>query len=309
MTIELVVHNIHDHGTKILDYWTAEVEKRTGGAVHFKIYTAAGPEITRIADVIRDVPAGSGQYPLLDLIQTPFIFPNSVIGSIVLTQLYNEFPELRNQLNDVKMVGLGIGALMALFTSKKWGPIRRLEDLKGAVTRSLGPIDNAMEALGAKPVHVGYVEIPHLLETGELDATILGLLPAKMFKLSEGIAPYCTVVGNLSITMHPMRTYMKWDSWNKLPEGVRKTIDELGPSGNERWYAKISGPDADHHLVEALDDIRRNGDLITLPPEEVERWKKTIRPSVELTLAEIEEKGLPGRKFFARMLELVNKEI
>jgi TRAP-type transport system periplasmic protein len=309
MSIELVVHNIHDHGTKILDLWTAEVEKRTGGAVHFKMYTAAGPEITALADVIRDVPAAGGQYPLLDLIQTPFIIPNAVIGSIVLTQLYSEFPEMRSPMNDVKIVGLGTGALMALFTSKKWGPVRRLEDLKGARTRSLGPIDKAMEALGVRPLHVAYLEIAHLLETGELDATVLGLLPAKMFKLAEGAAPYCTVTGNLSLTMHPMRTFMKWESWNRLPVMVKRVIDELGPDGKEQWYARTGGPDADQVLVESLDYIRRYGELITLPEEEMERWKKAVRPSLDQSLDEVEKKGLPGRKFFARMLELVDKEL
>jgi TRAP-type C4-dicarboxylate transport system substrate-binding protein len=89
-----------------------------------------------------------------------------------------------------------------------------LKDFKGARVRSLLPIDGVIEALGAKPIHVGYLEIGQLLGTGQLDAAVLGILPANMFKLAEGAAPCCTIVGDYSITMHPIRIYMKWDKWD-----------------------------------------------------------------------------------------------
>jgi hypothetical protein len=120
--IELIFHNIHDHGVEITNLWIGEVERRTRGKVHFTKYDGGGPQFTARADVIRDVPAGGGRYHLLDLIQIPLIFPGSKVGSRVLAQLYAEFPELRAELSDVKIVGLSIGALMAIFSSKAWGP-------------------------------------------------------------------------------------------------------------------------------------------------------------------------------------------
>jgi TRAP-type C4-dicarboxylate transport system substrate-binding protein len=305
--VELVFHNIHDHGVEIMDLWMNEVEKRTGGGVRFTKTTGEDPALIKAADIVRDVPAGSDRYHLLNLIQIPFIFPGSTVGSPVLAQLYEEFPELREELSDVKVVGLGIGALMAFFSSKTWGTIRTLEDFQGARTRSLPLIDGVIEALGAKPRHVGFLEISRLLETGELDATVLGMLPAKMFKLAEGPAPYCTVTGDRSITMHPMRTYMRWDSWNKLPPDIRVIIDGIGPAGGDCWFAVESGRDADSHLEEALEYIRRYGELINITADELERWRRLIQPNLDAAVAAVEAKGLPGRRFFNRMLELVEE--
>ena len=303
--IELVFHNIHDHGVGIMDNWINEIETRSGGRVRFTKSSGEDAKLIESADVVRDVPAASHRYQLLNLIQTPFVFNNSTVGSRVVAQLYAEFVELRDELSDVKVVGLGIGALMAIFSSKTWGPIRTMADFKGARTRSLPMIDDVIATLGAKPLHVGYLEIGHLLETGQLDATVLGILPAHMFRLADGTAPYCTLAGDRSITMHPMRIYMKRDTWNSLSPDIQKIVEETGPSGADCWFATHSGPDADNSLIEAMENIKKKGELIKISVEELQKWQHLIQPKLESSLNELEARGLPGRKFFSRMNELV----
>ncbi|OGO30748.1 MAG: hypothetical protein A2Z29_03590, partial [Chloroflexi bacterium RBG_16_56_11] len=284
-----------------------EVEARSGGGVRFKKSAGEDREAIKAADLVRDVPAMGDRYPLLSLIQIPFIFPSSTVGSRVIAQLYAEFPELRQELSDLKVVGLGIGALLAIFSSKAWGPIRTVEDFQGARTRSLPLIDGIIESLGGKPHHVGWFEMARLLETGGLDAAVLGVLPAHMFKLADGAAPYCTLAGDLSITMHPMRIYMKWETWNRLPEKIRNVIEKIGPSGRDCWFAVQSGRDADSHLHEALDYIRLKGELITLSPDELKRWRGIIQPHRDAIVSSVEARGMPAGKFFERMRELVGE--
>jgi TRAP-type C4-dicarboxylate transport system substrate-binding protein len=303
---ELTFHDIHDHGTEIADMWMKEVETRTNGRVWFKRSSGEDQKMIKAADLVRDVPAMANRYPLLNLAQIPFIFPSSTVGSKVIAQLYAEFSELRNELSDVKVVGLGIGAIMAIFSSKAWGPIRTLEDFKGARTRSLSLMDDVVEVLGAKPVHVGWFEMSHLLETGSLDVAVLGILPAHMFKLADGAAPYCTITGNKSITMHPMRIYMKWDTWNSLPSDIQKIIEEIGPAGPACWFAVQSGRDSDTHLQEVLEHIKQKGEIIEVSPEELERWHRVIKPVLDSNVDKLAAKGLPARQFFNRMIELVN---
>jgi TRAP-type C4-dicarboxylate transport system substrate-binding protein len=305
--IELLFHNIHEHGVEIADMWMKEVEKRTGGRVRFRKSSGEDREAIKAADLVRDVPAMGSRYPLLNLVQIPFIFPSSTVGSKVIAQLYAEFSELRDELSDVKVVGLGLGALMAIFSNKKWGPIRALENFKGARTRSLELIDGVIEALGGRPMHVGWFEMAPLLETGGLDAAVLGVLPAHIFKLADGAAPYCTLAGKKSITMHPMRMYMKWDTWNSLPPDIRKIIDEIGPAGSDCWFAVQSGRDADKHLREALEYIKQKGELIKVTAKELKRWRQLIDPHREATVSEVEAKGLLARRFFNRMIELVEE--
>ncbi len=305
--IELVFHNIHDHGVEIMDLWMKEVENRTDGRVSFRKTSGEDPEAIKAADLVRDVPAMGDRYPLLNLVQIPFIFPSSTVGSKVIAQLYKESPELRQELNDVKVVGLALGALLAIFSSKAWGPIKTLEDFKGARTRSLSMIDGVVEAFGGTPMHVGWFEMSRMLEKGDLDAAVLGVLPAHMFKLADGAAPYCTLAGDKSITMHPMRIYMKWDTWNSLPPDICKIIEEIGPTGADCWYAIQGGRDSDNHLDEALDYIKEKGELIIVSPDELERWRQLVQPNLDAAVDAVEAKGLPGRKFFGRMLELVEK--
>jgi TRAP-type C4-dicarboxylate transport system substrate-binding protein len=303
--IELVFHNIHEHGTQIVDMWINEVQTRSGGRVRIRKSGGEDREAIKAADLVRDVPAGGERYQLLNLVQLPFIFPSSSVGSRVIARLYAEFAELRAELSDVKVLGLGIGALMALFSNKARGPIRTLEDFKGARTRSLPMIDGIIESLGGRPEHVGWFEMPRLLESGKLDAAVLGMLPAHQFKLADGAAPNCTLAGDLSITMHPMRIYMKWDTWNKLPPDVRTAIEEIGPSGPDCWFAVQSGQDADGSLRAALDYFGQKGNIIKVAPEELKRWQRLIDPHRAAAIDAVEARGLPGKKFFARMNDLV----
>jgi TRAP-type C4-dicarboxylate transport system substrate-binding protein len=305
--IELVIHNIHEHGVAIMDMWMQEVVKRTGGRVRFRKSSGEDPAAIQAADLVRDVPATGESYPLLNLVQVPFVFPSSTVGSQVIARLYAEFTELREELSDVKVVGLGLGALMAIFSSRAWGPIKTLENFRDARIRSLPMIDGVLEAFGARPVHVGWFEMPRLLETGRLDAVVLGVLPARMFRLSEGAAPYCTLAGKESITMHPMRLYMKWETWNRLPPDIGKIIEEIGPSGADCWYAVRSGRDADAHLREALDDIRQKGELIEVSGKELQRWHRLVKPVMEANVSNVESRGLPARRFFDRMNQLVEE--
>ncbi len=86
--LELVFHDIHEHGVEIHNLWMQEVERRTCGAVHFTITRGIESSAIEKADVVRDVPARGGVYRLLDLIQTPLMLSGSAAGSKVISQLY-----------------------------------------------------------------------------------------------------------------------------------------------------------------------------------------------------------------------------
>jgi TRAP-type C4-dicarboxylate transport system substrate-binding protein len=303
--IELVIHNIHEHGNQILDLWMQEVATRSGGRVKFRKTTGEDPAVIKAADIVRDVPVAEDRYPLLNLIQIPFIFPGSRTGSRVIAQLYQEFPALRQELSDVKVVGLGIGALLAIYSSSAWGPIRTLQDFQGARTRSLPLIDAVLSAFGAQPRQVGWFDMTRLLKSGELDALVLGVIPAHNWKLADGLAPFCTLTGKTAITMHPMRIYMPWESWNRLPADIQTIIEGIGPAGSDCWYAVNNGRDSDAHLDEALDYIRQKGHLYTLADSELEAWRQLALPISDHIIAAVEAKGLPARQFFNRLKELV----
>jgi TRAP-type transport system periplasmic protein len=295
--------------TRMSDAWMNEVEQRTLGRIHFTrhYYSSGGkPEIDPAAG--NDVLVGGREHPLLDLIQTPYIIPNASTGSRIVAQLYAEFEEFRQELSGVKTLGLGTGALMAIISSKTWGPIRKLEDLKGARTRSLQPIDAALELLGAVPLHpTTFEEIGQMLEKGQLDAAVIGIGLVQGRQLVRQ-APYCNVGEGASISMHPMRTFMKWEAWNDLPEDIRRVLDEMGPSGGDSWYAAKNGEIFDRTIPEASEYILKNGgEIVTIPRQEMARWIEVLQPLREQKITALEAVGLPGRRFFQRILDLVQK--
>jgi TRAP-type C4-dicarboxylate transport system substrate-binding protein len=294
--------------SQINDSWMNEVERRTRGRIHFaRHYYSSLSHPLLDASVFNDVLARGG-YPLLDLMQTPFIIPNSAVGSRVVAQLYAEFEEFRIELKAVKTLGLGTGAQMAIISSKVWGPIKTLEDLKGARTRSLLPIDAALSLLGAVPLHPGsFEEIGRMLENGGLDAAVIGIGLVKGRQLVRQ-APFCNIAQNASFSMHTMRTFMTWEAWVNLPDDIRMILDEMGPSGSECWYATENGEIFDRTIPEARRYIEQNGgEIITIPQVELSRWVALLQPLWQKKVNELEAGGLPGKKFFDRILELAYK--
>jgi TRAP-type C4-dicarboxylate transport system substrate-binding protein len=305
-TIELVFHNIHDHGTDIGDMWMAEIEKRSGGKVVFHATIGDNPDLISAADIVRDVPASAEHYPLLNLVQLPLTFPNSTVGNKVIAQLYEEFQELRVELSDVKVLGIGTGAPMAIFSSFAYKKILTSDDLVGTRIRSISIMDDIFRTFNAIPQHAGWFDMGNLLKSGELDAALLGIIPAYMFKLADDAAPYCTITGEKSITMHPMRIYMKWNTWNRLPDNTQDVFNELGPSGANCWYAVQNGNDSDAHMIKALDYFRQKGEITSITPDELAGWERIIQPVIDSMLDQYEQKGLRARRFVARLKELVD---
>lgn len=193
---------------------------------------------------------------------------------------------------------------MAIFSSRSYKKILEADDIVGTRIRSISIMDEIFRTFRAIPQHVGWFDMSKLLRSGELDAALLGIIPAHMFKLADDAAPYCTITGTKSITMHPMRIYMKWDTWNRLPNNIRDVFNELGPSGANCWYAVQNGNDSDTHLVEALEYFRQKGVVISITKEELARWERIIQPVIDSLLDKYEKKGLPARRIISRMKEL-----
>ncbi|MBN1190841.1 MAG: hypothetical protein JXA46_13890 [Dehalococcoidales bacterium] len=291
------------------DAWMDEAERRTGGRLHFeRQYYSSGTWRKGEASVFNDVPVRGGEYPLLDMVQIPYIFPGSRTGSRVVSRLYAEFEELREELKGVKTLGLGTGAMMAIISSAAWGPIRTMEQLKGARTRSIAAIDGELEMLGAVPLHPAtFEEISRMLEEGEMDAAVIGIGLVKGRDLVKQ-APYCNVGQGVSISMHPMRIYMSWDAWNGLPADIREILEGMGPAGGDCWFASMAGEVFDRTIPDASDYIVKNGgEIVTIPSGELAGWIKALEPLREKKIQALEAAGLPGERFFRRMLELAER--
>ena len=303
--VELVFHEVDNHNVMISDFWIKEVERRCQGQVHFTKYVGKELPKGQDADVFRISSAAGGRFFLMDLIQMPFLTRNSADGTRILSQLYEEFEEFRREFSEFKICGLGTGATMGLFTSKRVGPIKNSMDLKGMRVRSVLPFDACLSSIGAEPVHVNYLELKQDMINGKMDAAVLGMLPAQVFNLCEEVAPYCMLDAERNISTHGMRLAMRWETWYKLPAVAQKVIDELGPAGGNCWVATHWGTEYNRSLVEgALRYVREVGQVSIWDPADVKQCICQMQPGIDLRIQIAEEHGLPGRRVYERMIEL-----
>jgi len=149
--------------TEIAEYWMKQVEEKTGGKVKFTLYTASAlgqmkdhydMAVKGIADItFHTISNNPGRHPLSEILHLPFVIPSSAVGGKVFIQLYKEFPELRAEFNDVKVLGLGTIDTWNFHTTKK--PVRTMEDMKGVKFRVPGGIaSEAVKALGGVPMGI-----------------------------------------------------------------------------------------------------------------------------------------------------------
>ena len=180
-------------------------------------------------------------------------------------------------------------------------PVRTLEDLKGLELRAAPTSVDVLKALGAAPVGLPMSELPEALQKGVVKGYHSSLETLLDFKYAE-ICKYA--VDNWSRSFCIFTVVMNKDSWNRLPEDVKKVMDDLALEQSV-W----TGEYMDKHTIESVDwAVKEQGfQLINLSPEEKARWEERMKAVVDKYLAETAAKGLPGKEVLDRWYELVEK--
>ncbi|MBW2065869.1 MAG: TRAP transporter substrate-binding protein [Deltaproteobacteria bacterium] len=298
--------------TAIAETWIKMVEERTGGRVHFTLYTAGALGsmkdqydlvIRGVADLaFHTLSNNPGRHPISEVLHLPFVIPSSEVGGKVFWQLYQEFPEIRAEFMEVKVIGLGTIDTWNFHTLRK--PIHKMEDLKGLKFRVPGGIaSEAVKALGAVPVGIPVPELYLALQKGVVDGTVMGWEGVKSFKIYELLKYYTDVGGFTTLTQG---FFMNKDSFNRLPKDIQKIIgEELGT----RWWAEQKGKLFHDKWAEEGRALARKygGTIYYLPPEEKKRWVEKILPIRDEWVRKMEAKGVSGRRILNRALELVEK--
>ena len=158
-----------------------------------------------------------------------------------------------------------------------------------------------MEALGAAPVAMPMSALPEALQKGVVKGYVSSLETLYDFKFAE-ICHYAT---DWSPSMGCLfAVVMNKSTWNSLPADVQKVIDDLSLE-----HAVWTGEYWDGHDAESLEwAIAEQGfELITISEEEKARLDAALEPLVDVYLADMAAKGLPGAEYLARLAELVEE--
>ena len=286
-----------------------EVEKRTGGKViiegHFNAELAGPPDawdvlINGTVDIsnvhLQNVP---DKFPMCDIVGfTSYSLVNQK-PSRVLLALYNKYPEMQKELEEIHIMFLG-STYWTSFAGPK--PIYTLEDMKGMKTVGTGKWQNKrQEALGMVPVSMGPMDILPSLQTGVVDNGPLGTL---LILLDFGWGDFLPYVTHVRTQCIPVIIGMNLDKWNSLPADIQEILDGMVPWTTDIWDKMWV--DAEPELIPLLKE-QFGTEFYTPPDEELAKWDALDKPVWDEFAAELESKGLPGRALMDDYIALEKK--
>lgn len=276
--------------------WMDEVESRTGGRVkieaHFNGELAGPPDawdvlINGTVDIsnvhLNNIP---DKFPMCEIVAfSKYSLVNQQLGTVLL-ELYNKYPEMQQELEEVHIM------LLASTYWTSWAgpkPIYTLDDMQGMKVVGVGKWQNRrLEALGMVPVSMGPMDILPSLQTGVVDNGPNGTAPVAIDFGWTDFLPYWTHVQTECI---PIIIGMNLDTWNSLPADIQQILDDMVPWTTELWDQYWV--DAEIELIPVLEDLVT--EIYTPPDDELAKWDALDAPVWDEFAAELESKGLPGR--------------
>lgn len=296
----------HPIQTNILESFLKELEEETDGEITYDMYSAGAlgePDsqydmaVTGTADIALSVHGFTpGRFPLVSIVELPFLAETAGDSSELLWAMYEEFEEFQSEHDETIPLSLFTVDPAQMLSAKK--KIENPEDLEGLRVRSPSPLANEIiETLGAVPVSMPMGEVYDSLQKGVVDVALAPISEAKDYNLHE-VSDYITV-GNFSAT--PFFVVMNKDIHSSLSEEHQEIIQEI--SGEKMVQAAAqSAVDAS---AEGRELAEESGvEIIDLSDDQLQEWEAALQPVYDDWIENMEEQGYPGQEIFERMEEL-----
>lgn len=260
--------------------WAKEVNEAAPDAIAIQVY--AGPSIAtfnnvydRVTNAVVDAGfatlGGAGlKVPKTSVVSLPFEEKNAFNESVALWRLYDQ-GIMGDEYKTVHVLTLWTFPGGAIHSSKR---VRTLADVKGLkVVASSRITGDMLELLGAVPISSQPTDYYPSLQRGLADAVVIGWAQVTTFKLEE-VTKYHV---DVSLGSTPAMTFMNNDSWAKLPDKAKETIQKFS---GEPWSRRMGNITA-----------RPPGDLpgheiVELSDQEAAGWKARLAPITENWLKE-----------------------
>jgi len=304
LSLGLIVPPKHLRYLAVIEPWMKMIEEKTKGAVkinaYFNMTLAPAREmfdatVKGLADISEtytfDPP---GKFLITQTMALPETgFKTSINCSRALWHLYKTFPEMKEEYKGVKVLWLHTTPAMKLMMKRK--AVHSLEDLKGlkiAVSGDLGV--KVAKALGFSPVTMPTANIYEAQDKGVIDGHVRPselLISRSFYEVTKYAIDVDLGHDLFFIAMNP-------NTYNKLPSDTQKVFDKL--SGD--WAVDFTGKEWDKFELDAENQAKAKGiEYISLSPQEMARWRKSLVPIQEEYAAELESKKLPGKKILEEL--------
>jgi TRAP-type C4-dicarboxylate transport system substrate-binding protein len=294
---------------KLTNEWAEEIKKRTNGRVKITIYWSSmlttptksyDGVVQGISDIACSAPSYTkGRFPLTEVVELNLGF-NSISRPSVVAKMINEYYNKFNpkEFDDVKMMFFFSPGAQLLHTKK---PVRTLEDFKGMKIRSNSILASTIKSLGGVPVVTPMGEAYEAIKRGVAEGGWFPVEALQNWKLGE-LMKYtteCFSAANASSIF----VVMNKDKWNALPPDIQKIIEGV----NGEWIEKTGN--AWENIDKTARDYLTNAGhkFVPLSDEEIEKWRKGVRPLLDDYVNSMKAKGLPGEEALEFCMDYLKK--
>lgn len=185
-----------------LELFKQLVEERTGGAIQVNTYHQAA--LGNAREIIEGTQLNTIQFgstntaeleafaPEFDIFSTPFLFRNiDHIEKAINSELTNVLAEKMRDL-DLEFFGFSSSGARHIYTNR---PVESVDDLRGMTIRAMSvpTIIGYLEAVGARPVPMGFGDVYGALLTGTIDGAESNIISWYRMNHFEG-APYIAMI-------------------------------------------------------------------------------------------------------------------
>lgn len=238
-----------------------------------------------------------GSFPVLEVFELPGIkYINSKAASKVAWEGVKQINP--KEVQDTKLMMVFTTGPGDLYTKE---PVRSLVDLKGLEIRATGLSAKSLSALGASPVAMAQSEAYEALSKGVVKGNLGPIEVLQGWKQAE-VTKYLTYSPFLYNNLFYIT--MNLDKWNSLDPKDQKAIEGV----NEKFFEEVAMGLWDKQNEAALHYATEKGmEVITLSPEEQDKWISIIKPIQDDFVAQMNQKGEPGQEILAKVKDLADQ--
>lgn len=236
---------------------------------------------------------------------TPFATDDAELVGRAVQELQETQPAFRREWEQHQVVWLGASTVDTYHLFTKF-PLQSLADLRGKKITAPGAIGLWVRDSGASVVAGNLTTFYTDVQTGVADGATVTATGATATKIYE-VAPYVTEIGlgahnNGGLAFNA-------DAWKKLPEEVRKVMQEVG-----REFSRVNGQAV---MKQAAGDLAMVGELggkqstpvkiQKFPAEERARMARSMGDIAGEYVKTCEAKGLPGRAVLKAYMDALKR--
>ena len=296
----------------ILDPWADRIEAASGGRIKIERFAAMSlggtpPQLIDqatdgVVDIVWALPGYTpGRFPSTEVFELPFMMTNAEATSRAYWDMFEEHMK-DTEFKDLHILGTWVHG-PGLIHSKS--PVTKLEDLNGLKVRAPTRVINALlSQLGAAPVGMPVPQVTEALSKGVIDATVIPWEVTPALKVAELVSNHTTFGGDHAFYTTTFVLAMNKDSYERLPDDLKKVIDDNAGAELSAWAGKTM----QEYDAPGLDIAQSRGNnIIEISAEDAEAWKAAAQPVIDNWLKEMSDKGIDGQALLDEARSLIAK--